>query len=69
MLRKWIFAAYMACAVVTYGHAYHHQSQYVNQWAGTKRPADSFEKGAVALLACALWPLYWSQHYFSFDDH
>lgn len=65
MLRKLIFLAYIACAVVTYGHAYHHQSQYVNQYAGTKRLADSFEKGAVALSACALWSLYWSQHYFS----
>lgn len=56
---------YAIAAVVTYGHAYHNQTQYVVKFSGERREADAVEKGCVAILASGAWPLYWSQHFWS----
>lgn len=61
MKRKITALAWLIGAVISYGHAYHNQTQYVIRFDGRHREADSIEKGAVALVASALWPLYWSQ--------
>lgn len=49
-------------AVVTYGHAYHHQLPYTVQFDGSRVEADAFYKCFVAITSAALWPLYWSQY-------
>jgi hypothetical protein len=56
---------YVIAAVVTYGHAYHNQNQYVVMFSGEKREADALDKGFVGILASGAWPLYWSQHFWS----
>jgi len=62
---KILIAAYAFGLVVTYGHAYQFNANYIVTFSGARREADSVERGFVALASCAVWPLYWSQHFWS----
>lgn len=58
-----ILAIYVACGAVTYGHAYVNGEKTIPGFDGKRREQDQIGRGAVAITAAALWPLYGSVVY------
>lgn len=55
-------AAYALAVVITYGHAHHHQQDYIVMYSGKRIEKDETQRVLGAALSSVCWPLYWSQH-------